>query len=136
MSSSINQFSHHVERNFSLLGKQIVQPIYQRRYLVCCTAIYISSALLTTANPWNALKFIHLAYLIDRISTAVFATLLEDYRSITLVPFLGQMTHIVISTLLANGICRFLGSALTARQIYTIGSIFLISVYATKKWIS
>lgn len=123
----------HINRNFNHLQEQIQQPLFKEFYLCLCGAIVISTKIFTSVNPTDALVFIHVAYLIDQVAAAIFASELEEHRQTSLIPASGQFGHLAASAIASNIICAIFFRSLSISQMFTMGVIFLVSVQVAKK---
>lgn len=140
MTSFVDSFSHHLSINLNNLSKKIESPLFRKRYLIFNIITYISTQVsnlfFTRIPPFGMIGVIHVAYLIDRVTSALFATLLEPFRNVPYIPALGQAAHLYISFRLSRTFCVMNRLIPPQTKLISIIAIGLISMYCSIKLIT
>lgn len=123
----------HIHRNLNKLQHQLKQPNFAKFYLYFCSTVFVCTKLLTSVKPSDGLIFLHVAFLIDQVTSAVFASGLEEHQQMAFIPSIGQFSHIVISALISNLLCSIFFRSLNVTQMGAMGGIFVLSLILSKK---
>lgn len=125
-----------ISNNIAAQIPHLADPHFLLHYVGTTGITYSFLSVATSINPWEAMVFAHLAYLIDLVAAPLFAYYLEPYREYSLVPLAGQVAHLCTSVVLSQVICYLFKSNITLTQIPWIGLTLIGSFFCAKKVIS
>ena len=129
--SSFTEKAQHlkllIQQDLSCTWGEINHSKFMVYYGALNTTLYVSISLLTKISGTWSLIFVHVAFLASQVVAPTFKLFLEPYRQITLIPLLTQISHLVVSTVIAKIFCAVFGMSFTKKQICTITIFFLIS---------
>ena len=131
--TTLRSVSYHIKINFNLFREEITQPRFVWKYLSSIGIACISISILTKIPPLCAIQFIHIAYLTNQVTSALFATLLEPYKNLPMIKKIGQFGHVFSALFITNIVCSINHKLLSGSQIFKICCIFYISFYLAEK---